>query len=113
MIRRPPRSTRKESSAASDVYKRQALYVIGFLLIISIGTYVYFRQRKSSSINGNTDTNSNELNKDSQPSMEEQQPVEEESQSRSEEEQQPVEEESQSRSEEEKKPIDGDENNDK
>ena len=25
MIRRPPRSTRKESSAASDVYKRQAL----------------------------------------------------------------------------------------
>ena len=26
MIRRPPRSTRKESSAASDVYKRQNLY---------------------------------------------------------------------------------------
>ncbi|WP_460366189.1 hypothetical protein, partial [Staphylococcus aureus] len=26
MIRRPPRSTRKESSAASDVYKRQTLY---------------------------------------------------------------------------------------
>ena len=25
MIRRPPRSTRKESSAASDVYKRQPL----------------------------------------------------------------------------------------
>ena len=25
MIRRPPRSTRKESSAASDVYKRQGL----------------------------------------------------------------------------------------
>ena len=25
MIRRPPRSTRKESSAASDVYKRQAM----------------------------------------------------------------------------------------
>ena len=25
MIRRPPRSTRKESSAASDVYKRQHL----------------------------------------------------------------------------------------
>ena len=25
MIRRPPRSTRKESAAASDVYKRQAL----------------------------------------------------------------------------------------
>ncbi|WP_460366173.1 hypothetical protein, partial [Staphylococcus aureus] len=24
MIRRPPRSTRKESSAASDVYKRQS-----------------------------------------------------------------------------------------
>ena len=29
MIRRPPRSTRKESSAASDVYKRQLnLYII-------------------------------------------------------------------------------------
>ena len=27
MIRRPPRSTRKESSAASDVYKRQLLMV--------------------------------------------------------------------------------------
>ena len=26
MIRRPPRSTRKESSAASDVYKRQTYY---------------------------------------------------------------------------------------
>ena len=26
MIRRPPRSTRKESSAASDVYKRQEVY---------------------------------------------------------------------------------------
>ena len=25
MIRRPPRSTRKESSAASDVYKRQVI----------------------------------------------------------------------------------------
>ena len=29
MIRRPPRSTRKESSAASDVYKRQKGY--GFI----------------------------------------------------------------------------------
>ncbi|WP_460366099.1 hypothetical protein, partial [Staphylococcus aureus] len=27
MIRRPPRSTRKESSAASDVYKRQQLHL--------------------------------------------------------------------------------------
>ena len=27
MIRRPPRSTRKESSAASDVYKRQIDYI--------------------------------------------------------------------------------------
>ncbi|CZR83240.1 hypothetical protein CDFC105_43953 [Clostridioides difficile] len=26
MTRRPPRSTRKESSAASDVYKRQILF---------------------------------------------------------------------------------------
>ncbi|WP_460366233.1 hypothetical protein [Staphylococcus aureus] len=26
MIRRPPRSTRKESSAASDVYKRQTVF---------------------------------------------------------------------------------------
>ena len=29
MIRRPPRSTRKESSAASDVYKRQAYLDMG------------------------------------------------------------------------------------
>eukprot|EP00826_Nyctotherus_ovalis_P062481 TRINITY_DN9043_c0_g2_i4.p1 TRINITY_DN9043_c0_g2~~TRINITY_DN9043_c0_g2_i4.p1 ORF type:complete len:135 (-),score=56.64 TRINITY_DN9043_c0_g2_i4:112-492(-) len=31
MIRRPPRSTRKESSAASDVYKRQPLGSLGTL----------------------------------------------------------------------------------
>ena len=41
MIRRPPRSTRKESSAASDVYKRQVLLsagipleAIGILIVI-------------------------------------------------------------------------------
>ena len=28
MIRRPPRSTRKESSAASDVYKRQTIQTV-------------------------------------------------------------------------------------
>jgi len=28
MIRRPPRSTRKESSAASDVYKRQYRHIV-------------------------------------------------------------------------------------
>eukprot|EP00826_Nyctotherus_ovalis_P040066 TRINITY_DN3903_c0_g1_i20.p1 TRINITY_DN3903_c0_g1~~TRINITY_DN3903_c0_g1_i20.p1 ORF type:complete len:180 (+),score=22.60 TRINITY_DN3903_c0_g1_i20:25-540(+) len=32
MIRRPPRSTRKESSAASDVYKRQVLRGVEVLL---------------------------------------------------------------------------------
>ena len=31
MIRRPPRSTRKESSAASDVYKRQLQDIIAIL----------------------------------------------------------------------------------
>ena len=36
MIRRPPRSTRKESSAASDVYKRQALGVLVLFLRSSI-----------------------------------------------------------------------------
>eukprot|EP00826_Nyctotherus_ovalis_P034828 TRINITY_DN2933_c0_g4_i7.p1 TRINITY_DN2933_c0_g4~~TRINITY_DN2933_c0_g4_i7.p1 ORF type:complete len:184 (-),score=61.54 TRINITY_DN2933_c0_g4_i7:135-665(-) len=30
MIRRPPRSTRKESSAASDVYKRQSSFCVKF-----------------------------------------------------------------------------------
>ncbi|WP_460366217.1 hypothetical protein, partial [Staphylococcus aureus] len=37
MIRRPPRSTRKESSAASDVYKRQDLlqYLILFPLLLT------------------------------------------------------------------------------
>ena len=33
MIRRPPRSTRKESSAASDVYKRQ-------IFTCAIGRYI-------------------------------------------------------------------------
>eukprot|EP00657_Telonema_sp_P-1_P000857 TRINITY_DN11734_c0_g1_i1.p2 TRINITY_DN11734_c0_g1~~TRINITY_DN11734_c0_g1_i1.p2 ORF type:complete len:101 (-),score=5.77 TRINITY_DN11734_c0_g1_i1:383-685(-) len=32
MIRRPPRSTQSRSSAASDVYKRQALRVLFFLV---------------------------------------------------------------------------------
>ena len=32
MIRRPPRSTRKESSAASDVYKRQLLAFVSALM---------------------------------------------------------------------------------
>jgi len=37
MIRRPPRSTRKESSAASDVYKRQ---ILGFILMAALVTWV-------------------------------------------------------------------------
>ena len=32
MIRRPPRSTRKESSAASDVYKRQEEGIVGVVV---------------------------------------------------------------------------------
>ena len=34
MIRRPPRSTPKPSSAASDVYKRQILFVFTFFTLI-------------------------------------------------------------------------------
>ena len=34
MIRRPPRSTRKESSAASDVYKRQIVGSNGFFVFL-------------------------------------------------------------------------------
>eukprot|EP00826_Nyctotherus_ovalis_P007819 TRINITY_DN119_c0_g1_i4.p1 TRINITY_DN119_c0_g1~~TRINITY_DN119_c0_g1_i4.p1 ORF type:complete len:130 (-),score=23.06 TRINITY_DN119_c0_g1_i4:130-498(-) len=34
MIRRPPRSTRKESSAASDVYKRQIYYIGGVIICV-------------------------------------------------------------------------------
>eukprot|EP00826_Nyctotherus_ovalis_P066674 TRINITY_DN9882_c0_g3_i2.p1 TRINITY_DN9882_c0_g3~~TRINITY_DN9882_c0_g3_i2.p1 ORF type:complete len:119 (+),score=7.22 TRINITY_DN9882_c0_g3_i2:35-358(+) len=36
MIRRPPRSTRKESSAASDVYKRQSLSSAGGCMLILV-----------------------------------------------------------------------------
>ena len=39
MIRRPPRSTRKESSAASDVYKRQALDTIIDASITTAGVW--------------------------------------------------------------------------
>ena len=38
MIRRPPRSTRKESSAASDVYKRQVIVTDGFTGNIALKT---------------------------------------------------------------------------
>ncbi|WP_460366103.1 hypothetical protein [Staphylococcus aureus] len=40
MIRRPPRSTRKESSAASDVYKRQVVNSSTFNLLV-----VFFCQK--------------------------------------------------------------------
>ena len=36
MIRRPPRSTQSRSSAASDVYKRQALYLAGFGVVVGV-----------------------------------------------------------------------------
>ena len=36
MIRRPPRSTRKESSAASDVYKRQVPRVVAIVTFESL-----------------------------------------------------------------------------
>src|SRR5674536_374345 len=36
MIRRPPRSTLSSSSAASDVYKRQALYKIRFVVVADV-----------------------------------------------------------------------------
>src|SRR5680860_306574 len=51
MIRRPPRSTQSRSSAASDVYKRQLLYMnkklqfvllIVILLFVSLGIYLIF-----------------------------------------------------------------------
>src|SRR5450756_3217093 len=37
MIRRPPRSTQSRSSAASDVYKRQANESLGFDKLVSVG----------------------------------------------------------------------------
>src|SRR5428012_23318 len=37
MIRRPPRSTQSRSSAASDVYKRQALFPDGFEVETDLG----------------------------------------------------------------------------
>eukprot|EP00826_Nyctotherus_ovalis_P063402 TRINITY_DN9299_c0_g1_i4.p1 TRINITY_DN9299_c0_g1~~TRINITY_DN9299_c0_g1_i4.p1 ORF type:complete len:132 (-),score=0.77 TRINITY_DN9299_c0_g1_i4:174-548(-) len=40
MIRRPPRSTRKESSAASDVYKRQVMSAALEIKDIFIGSWI-------------------------------------------------------------------------
>src|SRR5678815_1950576 len=42
MIRRPPRSTLDRSSAASDVYKRQAytFLLVGYALSVGIGLYI-------------------------------------------------------------------------
>ena len=37
MIRRPPRSTLDRSSAASDVYKRQGLFLLGIEYAIILG----------------------------------------------------------------------------
>ena len=41
MIRRPPRSTRKESSAASDVYKRQVLLISKDIHLINETDYFF------------------------------------------------------------------------
>ena len=49
MIRRPPRSTRKESSAASDVYKRQK-YGSGFSIQPKFTQSAYFRFHNKSEI---------------------------------------------------------------
>ena len=45
MIRRPPRYTRKESSAASDVYKRQA-YVGGTIALVKEGDSITIDAKK-------------------------------------------------------------------
>ena len=42
MIRRPPRSTRKESSAASDVYKRQMINYVYFIWCFRKNTTVFW-----------------------------------------------------------------------
>ncbi|WP_460366185.1 hypothetical protein, partial [Staphylococcus aureus] len=44
MIRRPPRSTRKESSAASDVYKRQDLDRVS---IVGAVSYTHLRAHET------------------------------------------------------------------
>src|SRR5680860_1881303 len=44
MIRRPPRSTQSRSSAASDVYKRQALFLITILLTHELGHFFVSRR---------------------------------------------------------------------
>ncbi|WP_460366285.1 hypothetical protein, partial [Staphylococcus aureus] len=49
MIRRPPRSTRKESSAASDVYKRQSPQMrrsIGIVRSMSV-SYTHLRAHET------------------------------------------------------------------
>ena len=45
MIRRPPRSTRKESSAASDVYKRQYIYILEWTRALNAREVSWIRAR--------------------------------------------------------------------
>ena len=45
MIRRPPRSTRKESSAASDVYKRQIRDPVEYYSYINLNTIPELNQQ--------------------------------------------------------------------
>ena len=50
MIRRPPRSTRKESSAASDVYKRQTMVMpVAIQSVFGAG----FQRKKQRKLSGN------------------------------------------------------------
>eukprot|EP00826_Nyctotherus_ovalis_P050747 TRINITY_DN6258_c0_g1_i4.p1 TRINITY_DN6258_c0_g1~~TRINITY_DN6258_c0_g1_i4.p1 ORF type:complete len:128 (+),score=15.84 TRINITY_DN6258_c0_g1_i4:23-385(+) len=49
MIRRPPRSTRKESSAASDVYKRQ-LYGVNGIRLNKLLEYLFISVKQLSKL---------------------------------------------------------------
>ena len=51
MIRRPPRSTQSRSSAASDVYKRQGIYIFTSEVIATLGLIIIiFGSMKSGKI---------------------------------------------------------------
>ena len=74
------RSEVKELDKSTDSeinYLSLALYIFGFILVISVGVYIYFRQRNSSPLSSATDNTRREF-KEEVKSEPQEQPAEEE-----------------------------------
>ena len=98
---KPAQEEVKEFDKSTDLginYLSLVLYIFGFILVISVGAYIYLRQRNSSSLSNVTD-NAREFKEELKSEPQEEEPAEEEVKSEPQEEK-PTEEEVKSETEE-------------